>query len=90
MAFKLAAQYAFRQAFMKAGPVIMEPIMTVEVRAPTEFQGTVIGDLNRRKGVIQNSEAEGDDTVMNAQVPLLATQGVMRSHDIQILSWGGC
>ena len=42
----------------------------VQVRAPTEFQGTVIGDLNRRKGVIQNSEAEGDDTVMNAQVCL--------------------
>jgi len=70
MAFKLASQYAFRSAFMKAAPVIMEPIMNVQVQAPTEFQGTVIGDLNRRKGVILNSEAEGDDTIMESQVPL--------------------
>jgi elongation factor G len=42
---------------------------SLQVQAPTEFQGTVIGDLNRRKGVILNSEAEGDDTIMDSQVP---------------------
>ena len=42
--------------------------MAVEVRAPTEFQGTIIGDLNRRKGIILNSEGEGDQVVMQAQV----------------------
>ena len=92
LAFKLACTYAFRDAFMNAGPVILEPVMLVEarllmlirklvlrsfataipmqVRVPTEFQGTIIGDLNRRKGVIQNSDSEGDDTVVQAMVPL--------------------
>ena len=53
---------------MRAAPVILEPVMAVEVRAPTEFQGTIIGDLNRRKGIILNSEGEGDQVVMQAQV----------------------
>ena len=68
MAFKLACQYAFREAFGRAKPVILEPVMDVDVRAPAEFQGTIIGDLNRRKGVILNSEGELDDVVMKAQV----------------------
>ena len=92
MAFKLACQYAFREAFGRAKPVILEPVMDVDVRAPAEFQGTIIGDLNRRKGVILNSEGELDDVVMKAQVlpwlcsastadttrlfPLLARQGM--------------
>ncbi|KAK9819578.1 hypothetical protein WJX81_004976 [Elliptochloris bilobata] len=70
MAFMLASQYAFRQGFNKAAPVILEPIMAVEVRAPVEFQGTIFGDLNRRKGIIQNSDSEADEVVMQAQVPL--------------------
>ena len=68
MAFKLACQYAFREAFGRAKPVILEPVMDVDVRAPAEFLGTIIGDLNRRKGVILNSEGELDDVVMKAQV----------------------
>lgn len=48
MAFKLACIYAFRQAYQKAAPTILEPFMDVEVTAPCEFQGTIIGDLNRR------------------------------------------
>lgn len=68
MAFKLACQSAFREAFMRAAPVILEPVMAVDVSAPSEFQGTVIGDLNRRKGLILNSESEADDVVMQAQV----------------------
>ncbi len=42
----------------------------LQIRAPTEFQGTIIGDVNRRKGLIQNSEGEGEDVVVEAQVPL--------------------
>lgn len=48
MAFKLACIYAFRQAYQNAGPTILEPFMDVEVVAPCEFQGGIIGDLNRR------------------------------------------
>eukprot|EP00891_Asterochloris_glomerata_P009894 jgi/Astpho2/9894/Aster-06607 len=73
LAFKLACVYAFREAYKQASPVIMEPIMAVEVgrvRAPNEFQGNIIGDINRRKGLIQNSEAEALDVVVQAHVPL--------------------
>ena len=70
MAFKIAAQYAFRSAFAETRPNILEPIMEVEITAPQEFQGTIIGNVNRRKGVILNSETQGDDVVINAHVPL--------------------
>ncbi|KAK9800290.1 hypothetical protein WJX73_004584 [Symbiochloris irregularis] len=70
MSFKLACLYAFKDAFLAARPVVLEPVMNVEVSVPTEFQGTVIGDLNRRKGTILNSEGEEGDTVILAQVPL--------------------
>ncbi|KDD76285.1 GTP-binding elongation factor EF-Tu/EF-1A [Helicosporidium sp. ATCC 50920] len=70
MAFRLACIYAFRSAFEKGAPTVLEPVMGVEVTAPSEFQGTVMGDVNRRKGVIQNSEQEGDDVVIEADVPL--------------------
>jgi elongation factor G len=70
LAFKLAAMYAFRKFYPNAAPTVLEPIMTVEITVPNEFQGAVIGDLNRRKGVVQNSEAEGEDVVIVAQVPL--------------------
>lgn len=80
MAFKLACQYAFREAFMRAGPVILEPVMAVDVRAPSEFQGTIIGDLNRRKGIILNSEGEADDVVMQAQVS--PPNALLPSHSI--------
>lgn len=53
---------------MRARPVILEPVMAVEVRAPTEFQGGIIGDLNRRKGIIVNTEGTSDEAVMQAQV----------------------
>ena len=70
LAFKLASMYAFRTAYENASPTVLEPVMAVEVSVPSEFQGAVIGDINRRKGVVMNSEAEGDDVVINAQVPL--------------------
>jgi len=70
MAFKLASLFAFRQAYHEARPVILEPIMDVQITAPQEFQGAIVGNINRRKGVIQNTETEGDDVVVHAHVPL--------------------
>ncbi|KAD3069240.1 hypothetical protein R6Q59_016716 [Mikania micrantha] len=70
LAFRLASIYAFRQCYAKCKPVILEPVMSVELKVPTEFQGTVAGDLNRRKGIIVGNDQEGDDSVINALVPL--------------------
>ena len=70
LAFKIAALHAFRQAADRASPVILEPLMRVEVTVPVEYQGSIVGAINRRKGVIQNSDQEGDDAVINAEVPL--------------------
>jgi elongation factor G len=70
MAFKLAAMYAFRTAYPNANPTILEPVMTVEIIVPSEFQGTVIGDINRRKGVVVSSDQEGDDVTVICHVPL--------------------
>jgi elongation factor G len=74
-AFKTAAIMGFREAFAKAKPVCMEPIMKVETRAPVEFQGTVVGQLNQRRGMIEEtSNADGYVTVVCA-VPLAAMFG---------------
>ncbi|XP_065873260.1 elongation factor G-2, mitochondrial isoform X1 [Euphorbia lathyris] len=70
LAFKMASIYAFRQCYTAAKPTILEPIMLVELKVPTEFQGTVAGDLNKRKGVIVGNDQEGDDSVITAHVPL--------------------
>ena len=70
LAFKLAALAAFRQAFQNASPKLLEPIMKVDVTVPSEFQGTVIGNINRRKGTINDSSAEGDDVIISSMVPL--------------------
>ncbi|XP_019188925.1 PREDICTED: elongation factor G-2, mitochondrial isoform X2 [Ipomoea nil] len=70
LAFKLAAIYAFRQCYSAARPIILEPVMLVEIKVPTEFQGTVTGDINKRKGVIVGNDQEGDDSVITAHVPL--------------------
>jgi len=70
LAFKLAALAAFRQSFHNAGPKLLEPIMKVDITVPSEFQGTVIGNINRRKGNINDSTAEGDDVLISSLVPL--------------------
>lgn len=70
LAFKLAALAAFRQSFHSANPKLLEPIMKVDITVPSEFQGTVIGNINRRKGTINDSSAEGDDVIISAMVPL--------------------
>ncbi|MGD0950089.1 MAG: elongation factor G [Candidatus Binatia bacterium] len=70
IAFKIAASMAFKEATSKASPVILEPIMAVEVVVPEEFMGDVIGDLNSRRGKIQGMEARAGAQVIAAQVPL--------------------
>lgn len=70
MAFRITAQGAFREAYAKAQPVIMEPKMTVEVVAPVEFQGAVIGALNQRKGTIEDTEVREDEFTLMAEVAL--------------------
>ena len=70
LAFKLSSMYAFRTAYELASPTVLEPVMAVEVSVPGEYQGSVIGDINRRKGVVMGSEAEGEDVVITAHVPL--------------------
>ena len=69
-AFKTAALMGFREAYEKAKPVILEPIMNVEVQAPEEFQGSVVGQLNQRRGVIQSTETVEGYMVATAHIPL--------------------
>eukprot|EP00798_Chlamydomonas_sp_ICE-L_P017594 gene17594-23923_t len=70
MAFRIAAIQGFRQAYAEAAPQILEPIMKVEVTVPSEYQGGVMGDLNRRKGLIMDSTTRGEDAVILVEVPL--------------------
>jgi elongation factor G len=70
MAFRIAARDAFIEAFRKSRPCLQEPIMTVEVEMPREFQGPIVGDLNSRRGIIMETEARDNYTVVRAEVPL--------------------
>ena len=70
MAFKIAGQNVFRKAAQMAKPVLMEPIMSVEVVTPEEYMGDVMGDLSSRRGRVGGMEARGNTQVGNAQVPL--------------------
>lgn len=82
MAFQAAARGAFLEGYAKAGPVIHEPIMKVVVETPTEFQGSAMGSLNQRRGMIVSSQDEGVMCVIESQVPLAEMFGystVLRS-----------
>ncbi|GAA6036647.1 hypothetical protein JCM8097_001270 [Rhodosporidiobolus ruineniae] len=70
MAFRLAAQGAFREAFPKGRPVVLEPVMKVDIVAPSEFQGTVIGAVNSRKGTIIDNEVHEEEFNLTAEVAL--------------------
>ena len=70
LAFRMAGIFALKDAFKKAGPILLEPIMKVECTTPDEYQGDLLGDINRRRGVINSIEAKNGLTVLNAQVPL--------------------
>ncbi|HMD77318.1 MAG TPA: elongation factor G [Terracidiphilus sp.] len=70
MSFKMAGRIAFRKAMETAKPCLLEPIMKVEIEAPDEFAGTLMGDLNSRRGRVQGMESKGRTTVINAEVPM--------------------
>jgi elongation factor G len=71
MAFKIAASMAWKESNRAAGPILLEPIMKVEVTTPKDYMGAVTGDLNRRRGMIQaTEEAPGGAQVITANVPL--------------------
>jgi elongation factor G len=70
MAFKIAGSIALRSGVMQAAPVLLEPVMKVEVTTPDEYMGDVIGDLNRRRGVIHGMDEESGSLVVRAEVPL--------------------
>jgi elongation factor G len=70
VAFQLASVGAFKEGYQKAKPVILEPIMKVAVEGPTEFQGSVMGSLNQRRGIIVGTVEEGNYTSVEAEVPL--------------------
>ncbi|MBA4807511.1 elongation factor G [Brevundimonas sp.] len=70
LAFEIASRAAFRELREKGGPKLLEPIMAVEVVTPEEYLGSVIGDLNGRRGMIQGQDMRGNATVVNAFVPL--------------------
>ncbi|OUI79260.1 elongation factor G [Commensalibacter intestini] len=70
LAFEIAGKACFREGMKKAGPVILEPIMDVEITTPNDHVGDVVGDLNRRRGMIQNQETSGSTVMVRAYVPL--------------------
>ena len=86
MAFKICASIGFQEAARKADPVILEPIMKVEVVTPEEFLGDVIGDLNSRRGMIQNTSERGTAKVIDALVPLATMFGYVT--DLRSLTQG--
>jgi elongation factor G len=75
LAFKIAGSMAFKEACSKAAPLLLEPVMEVEVVTPQDFMGDVIGDLNSRRGKIQNMEGRGGAQVIEARVPLATMFG---------------
>ncbi|HEY0185744.1 MAG TPA: elongation factor G [Rhodopila sp.] len=70
LAFEIAAKACFREGMKSAGPIILEPIMDVEITTPQDHVGDVVGDLNRRRGMIQNQESSGSTVIVRAHVPL--------------------
>ncbi|MFC0179632.1 elongation factor G [Thorsellia kenyensis] len=70
LAFKIAGSMAFKEGFMKAKPVLLEPIMKVEVETPEDYMGDVMGDLNRRRGMIEGMDDTSTGKTVRAQVPL--------------------
>lgn len=85
-AFKMAAIFAMKDAFKKAKPVLLEPIMDVEVTTPEEYQGDIMGDLNRRRGHIQEMDTKGNAAIVKAKVPLAEMFGY--ATDVRTISSG--
>jgi elongation factor G len=78
LSFQMAGRIAFRKAMEQAKPTLLEPVMAVEITVPDEFAGTIMGDLNSRRGRIQGMDNKGGNTVVKAEVPMaeMLTYGV--------------
>jgi elongation factor G len=79
LAFEIASRAALREAMQEARPVLLEPIMKVEVVTPEDYTGSVIGDLNSRRGQIQGQDMRGNANVINAMVPLMNMFGYVNN-----------
>ena len=86
LAFKLAAILAFKDGMRKANPILLEPMMAVEVETPEDYMGDVMGDLNRRRGIIQGMEDSNGVKLVRAEVPLAEMFGY--STDLRSMSQG--
>jgi elongation factor G len=86
LAFKMAGIFGFKEAMKKANPILLEPIMGVEVTTPEDYQGDLMGDINRRRGSIQGMENKAGACIINAHVPLETLFGYVT--DIRSLSKG--
>ena len=86
MAFKIAGSMAFKEAAKKANPVLLEPIMKVEVEVPEEYMGDVIGDINRRRGQVSSMEDRAGNKIVTAMVPLAEMFGY--STDLRSFTQG--
>jgi elongation factor G len=86
IAFQLAARGGFREAYPKAKPQILEPIMKLEVSTPTEFQGSVMGQINQKRGMIVGSTEEANFTIIQSEVPLSEMFGY--ATDLRSLTQG--
>jgi elongation factor G len=74
-AFQIAAQDCFRETFGRAKPVLLEPIMRLDIECPEKFQGPVVGDVNSRRGIVVSTETREDEAVIVAEIPLAETFG---------------
>src|SRR5204863_5897673 len=70
LSFQMAGRIAFKKAMEQAKPTLLEPVMGVEITVPDEFAGTIMGDLNSRRGRIQGMDNKGGNTVVKAEVPM--------------------
>ncbi len=86
MAFQICARNCFRETFLKMKPVLLEPVMKLEVEVPVSFQGSVTGELTSRRGMIVSSEVQGPIAVIEAEVPLAETFGY--STDLRSMTQG--
>src|SRR5207244_13222411 len=79
MAFQIAGSYAFKEAFAKARPVLMEPVMKLEVEVPDDCMGGVMGDVAQRRGKVQGMDSDKGTAIVRASVRLSETSGYSKS-----------
>jgi elongation factor G len=87
MAFRICAQRAMREAFVKTDPVLLEPVMKIEIECSTSFQGVVVGDLTARRGMVMGTQVDGNNTRIEGEIPLAETFGY--STALRSMTQGG-